>query len=338
MKKVICILLSLILALCFFGCSKTDGEEETTVVNTKAEYPLSVVDHTGRTVEIKKEPKKIVCVDHASTVMLIALEQGDKLVGIESNAADYNIYNKCDKELLKLSGVGSETEFSIEKCKELSPDLVIIPNELKDEISKIEGTGAVVVALKTKSNQQISDALDILSQLTNSIERANKLNSFITEKMNEMKNATAGDTLSVYLTGEASVLKTAGRDMLLQSVINEANLSNCEKMFIGNKWVKRTYEQINASNPEFIIISSDAEFDENDVLNDENLSGVSAVQNQKVFKMPSDVENWDSPSVSSFLGSLWAASVTHEAYSYEEFTEAANDYYKEFFGFNAGIK
>ncbi len=338
MKKIICILISVLLALCFFGCSKADGEEETTVVNTKVEYPLSVTDHTGRTVEIKKEPKKIVCVDHASTVMLVALDQGDKLVGIESNAADYNIYKKCDKGLLKLSGVGSNTEFSVEKCKELSPDLVIIPNELKDEISKIEGNGAVVVVLNTKSNQQISDALDILSQLTNSIERANKLNNFISEKMNEMKSATAGDTISVYLTGNSSVLKTPSKDAFLQSIVNEANLSNCEKALIGNIWIKRTYQQINASNPEYIIIASDAEFDENAVLNDEKLLGVSAVQNQKVFKMPSDIENWDSPSVSSFLGSLWAASVTHEAYSKEEFTEAANDYYKEFFGFNAGIK
>ena len=54
----------------------------------------------------------------------------------------------------------------------------------------------------------------------------------------------------------------------------------------------------------------------------------------RVYQMPGQVEEWDSPVPSGILGALWLTSTLHpESYSQEEFVADAQDFYREFYGF-----
>ena len=99
-------------------------------------------------------------------------------------------------------------------------------------------------------------------------------------------------------------------------------------------WVDISYEQLLAWDPEYIILASDASYTAEDVLADENLKDCTAVKNGNVYHLPADVESWDSPVPSGFLGSFWMASVLHGDLITEADRDAViNEFYDTFYGF-----
>ena len=82
------------------------------------------------------------------------------------------------------------------------------------------------------------------------------------------------------------------------------------------------------------ILASDASYTAEDVLADENLKDCTAVKNGNVYHLPADVESWDSPVPSGFLGSFWMASVLHGDLITEADRDAViNEFYDTFYGF-----
>lgn len=70
-----------------------------------------------------------------------------------------------------------------------------------------------------------------------------------------------------------------------------------------------------------------------DVLKDGQLAGTAAVQNGRVYEMPSSFEAWDSPVPSGILGCMWLSSILHaDSYPFDEFREEAAEFYREFYG------
>ena len=99
MKRYLALLLSLAMIFSMIGCTQTGGEAaDTTEPETEetqdapveevtgVTYPVTVTDQAGRTVTIEEEPQSIVSGYYISTSLLIALDQKDKLVGIEAKA------------------------------------------------------------------------------------------------------------------------------------------------------------------------------------------------------------------------------------------------------------
>ena len=108
MKKVLCLLLS---ALLFSGCAA--GEKEIIVTENKGSYPMTVVDQVGREVVLEKEPESIISNYYISTSMLIALDQDEKLVGVENNADLRPVYELSAEHILELPGMGTVKEFDL---------------------------------------------------------------------------------------------------------------------------------------------------------------------------------------------------------------------------------
>ena len=70
------------------------------------------------------------------------------------------------------------------------------------------------------------------------------------------------------------------------------------------------------------------------MLNDSQLSSLTAIKNNAVYQMPKGIEEWDSPVPSAILGSMWIASILHEdKYAFDDFKEDVVDFYDTFYGF-----
>ena len=83
-----------------------------------------------------------------------------------------------------------------------------------------------------------------------------------------------------------------------------------------------------------IILAADASYSVEDVLNDKVLADCTAVKNGAVYRIPNEIECWDSPVPGSVLGSLWLASVLHgDAYPAVEYEAAVIEFYETFYGF-----
>lgn len=316
LKRTASLLLALTLTLPLFGCDTPKG-------------PLTLTDQAGRTVTIEKDPEAIVSGYYISTSMLLALGEKDHLVGIESKAESRKLYPAVGLDL-SIGGYGTKKAFETEKAALLQPDLIVLPYSLKnnaDEISAV--TGAPVLVVNPESDPLMREALSLLAEATGTQEKAKELTDYADEALSKVQSLAS--TPSVYLAG-SDLLRTAGSKMYQNTLIQNARTVNVASSVSDSSWANISYETLLSYQPDYLILSSECPLSVEDVLNDKNLAALSAVQTGNVRKMPSLYEAWDSPVPAAFLGSLWLASVCHADYPASEFEQAAEEFYRIFYG------
>ena len=329
MKKVLVSLVCFMVAL-LVGCGVKDDSQ-----NTSSDTSVTITDHIGREVTIEKEPETIVSGYYISTSLLIALEQDEKLLGIENDGDKRPVYGLSAPQLLDLPGMGTVKEFDLETCATMNPDLVILPFKLKDMAESLEQLGIPVIFVKPESQELLAETIEMIGKVTNSEERAKELQAFIDEKIVELEDAVKNEEAPrVYLGGNSSFLSTSGPAMYQHSMIVNAKGQNVAEDLTDTYWAEVSYEQVLAWDPEYIVLAADAKYTVDDVLNDVNLQGCTAVKEKRVYQLPRDIECWDSPVPGSILGNLWLASILHpDAYSVEAYEEAVTEFYETFYGF-----
>lgn len=321
MKRFLAMLLALSLALSLTVCVQAE--------------PVVLTDMAGREVSIEAVPERIVSGYYISTSTLIALGIQDKLVGIEAKADKRPIYKLSAPELIELPNVGTAKEFNLEGCLALEPDLVILPLKLKNAAQALEELGIPVLLVNPESQEQLMEMVAMLGDATGTADRAGELADYIEAQEAALAGLLAdAGTPTVYLGGNSALLSTAGQAMYQSDMIVRAGGVNVAAEIEDTYWVDISYEQLLAWDPEYIILASDASYTAEDVLADENLRDCTAVKNGNVYHLPADVESWDSPVPSGFLGSFWMASVLHGDLITEADRDAViNEFYDTFYGF-----
>lgn len=321
MKRFLAMLLALSLLLSLTVCVQAE--------------PVVLTDMAGREVSIEAVPERIVSGYYISTSTLIALGLSDKLVGIEAKADKRPIYKLSAPQLIELPNVGTAKEFNPEGCLALEPDLVILPLKLKSAAQTLEELGIPVLLVNPESQEQLMEMIALLGDATGTADRAGELADYIQTQQAALAELLAdADAPTVYLGGNSALLSTAGQAMYQSDMIVHAGGVNVAAEIQDTYWVDISYEQLLAWDPEYIILASDASYTAEDVLADENLKDCTAVKNGNVYHLPSDVESWDSPVPSGFLGSCWMASVLHgDLITESDCTAWINEFYGTFYGF-----
>ena len=340
MKKVVLLILAFVMSVLMVSCSNpsTVAEEKKPLVEnievTETENKeITVVDHLNRTVTIKNTPERIVSGYYISTSALIALNQDDKLVGIEANAKKRPIYSLAAPQLLDLPNVGTAKEFDLEGCISLKPDLVILPIKLKDQIKTLEDLGITVIGVNPENEELLNEMIVMIATLTG-VSDYDELLSYYAKKEEEIKSVYSNNTEkpTVYLAGNSNMLSTTTKKMYQNNLIESAGGINVANDIEDTYWATISYEQLVKYNPDYIIIVPDAGYSKEDVMGDINLSGISAIENKNVYQMPSNFEAWDSPLPSSILGKMWLTSVLYsDVYSFEKFKDDVYYFYKTFY-------
>ena len=310
-------------------------EEKDTEIDYEVQYPITVTDQVGRQVTIEEEPQTIVSGYYIASSILIALEQEEKIVGIENKPDTRPIYEKSAPHILELPQVGSSKELDLEQCALLQPDLMVLPFKLKDTADSLEELGIPVLYVKPESKELLEETIELLGMATNSQERASLLQSKIAEKEMEMLQLIAGEEApTVYISGNSDFLTTAGHEMYQHSLVENAGGKNVAEELSGTSWEEISYEQLLAWDPEYIILAANAKFDVESVMQDASLAQCQAVKNGNVYQFPSEIESWDSPVPGSVLGSLWLASVLHsDSYDSSLYETSVAEFYQEFYDF-----
>ena len=322
MKRILAIMLVLALGLSL--CAAAESA-----------FPVTVTDQAGREVTIEREPETIVCGYYIATSMLIALDQDEKLVGIENDADKRPVYALSAPHLLDLPGMGNVKLFDLEACAALDPDLVVLPLRQADTAPTLEELGYTVLFVNPESPELLAQSISLLGAATGSSERAQALNAHIEGALSALE-AAIGDAEkpSVYLSGNSAFLKTAGPAMYQHNLIERGGGENVAAELSDTYWAEISYEQLLAWDPEAILMAADASYTAEEVLSDPNLQGLRAVEGGRVYKLPNAIESWDSPVPASFLGSLYLASVLHpDRFSEQAYAEAVRAFYTQFYGF-----
>ena len=346
MKRFLALILSLMMIFSLIGCASNEKNEETAepeVEETQPEaeepaasaFPVTVTDQAGRTVTIEAEPQSIVSGYYISTSLLIALDQEDKLVGIEAKADKRPIYRLSAPQLIDLPNVGTAKEFDLEGCAALEPDLVILPIKLQNAVPTLEELGLTVLLVNPETQELLDEAVELVSTATGSTAQAQALADFSAQQQAWLEETLAdAEAPSVYLAGNSSMLSTAGSAMYQNDMITASGGANVSAEITDTYWVEVDYEQLLAWNPDYIILASDADYTCEDVLADPNLADCAAVVNGNVYQMPNRAEAWDSPVPSGILGSVWLAGILHADLCDQAVTDSIiEEYYETFFGF-----
>lgn len=337
MKKSYIIIIICLFALCLgaFLYTSHSAKNNTTIHDENEKTSVTVTDQTGRKVVIEKPVERIISGYYVSTSALIALGLQDKIVAIEAKgqAGKRAIYGLCAKRLWSLPTTGTSKNFDVEKCIALKPDLVILPQRLSSFVPSLEKLGIKVLLVRPESFDECQEMIDIIARATGTEERVEKFHAFA-KKQKEFLATLPRSGKKVYVTAVPSVLVTFGKNMSQSNMVAMAGGKNVADEIDDLLWVHVSYEQLLAWNPEVIVIAADGRFDVEDVLSDKRLANCRAVKTRQIYKMPNNIEAWDTPIPAGILGSLWLASKLYpNRVSTEYFEKTVKEYYKEFYGF-----
>ena len=317
MKKWISMALAMIMVVAMFtGCASPKKLEtkETKETTEATETPNTSVSEEAVEAGKSQPAQRIVSGYYITTSACIALGLKDKMVGIEAKADKRPIYKLAAPELIGLPSVGTAKEF------------------------ELEGMGMKTLVVNPESMEGLEEAIRSIAAATGTQERAEALIGWYGAKKEKLAGITgqAGSgehKPQVYIAGTRSILRAATTQMYQNSLIELAGGVNAAADLTDNGWADISYEQLITYDPEVIVVIPEAEYTKEDVLKDGQLAGTAAVQNGRVYEMPSSFEAWDSPVPSGILGCMWLSSVLHEdSYPFDEFREEAAEFYREFYG------
>ena len=367
MKRILTLLLAMVMLLSRAACGTTTPETSvpTEAPTTEApateateaaseetqpqtQYPITVVDMAGREVTIESEPQSIVSGYYISSSACIALGLADRMVGVENKSKQRPIYSLSAPQLIDLPNVGTAKEMDLETCLGTNPDLVIVPQKLKDTANTLTEMGIPTLVVIPESHEQILEMFNLIGTACNVEDKAIELAEYYNSILEKVESLTASiadeDKPVAYICGTSSYLRTAPGQMYQASLIASAGAIDAAHDIEGNSWVDISYEQLLAMNPDVIIVPTDnfatasPDFTVEDILADAQLSEVTAVANGAVYQMPIGFEAWDSPCPSGVLGMLWLVKTLHpELYSAEEFASDVTDFYESFYGFTPDV-
>ena len=205
MKKFICALLAAVMLLSLCACGGTGGDNESAETRT-------VTDTCGRTVEIPKTVKSVVCVGVGSLRFTTYLDALDLLAGVEENELDIGVYKPYaylhQDVWEKLPQTGNNGETYDEQIIAANPD-VIIANMDKDTADAYQQkTGIPVVTIPMVEgilDDAVFDMINLLGEVYGKQDRAKELTDYLTAMKQDIADRVAKvdkDKIpSVYVSG-----------------------------------------------------------------------------------------------------------------------------------------
>lgn len=349
-RRFAALILSVVMVLSLAGCGSTTAPEASTSVPSSSASassvpsssapadeagPIELVDQAGRTVQLEKPAETIVSCYYVTTYATIALGISDRVVGLEKKADTRPIYQMAAPDLLEKTAVGTLKEFNVEGTAALDPDLVIMPKKLMEHADTLTDLGIAVLVVDPENQEKLDEMLRLIGKAAGVEDSAEALIDYNAKQLEKISGLVDGlEKPVVYMAGNSDYLTTAPGAMYQSSLIEQAGGVNAAAELEGDYWTQVSYESLLAMAPDVIVLPGKASYSVEDILADEQLKELPAVQNGAVYQMPRGIEEWDSPIPSGVLGSMWLASLLHsDVYSFEAFTKDAQDFYKAFYGF-----
>ncbi|RLC69809.1 MAG: iron ABC transporter substrate-binding protein [Chloroflexi bacterium] len=166
---------------------------------------VTITDMVGRTVELPAEVSKIACAGPGALRLIVYLEAGDKVIGVESAEKRWGSagrpYAMAHPELKDLPSIGPGGPGRLpntEALVKLSPDVLFMTYVEARTANNIQSqTGIPVVALSYGEhaaflNEPLFRSLTLAGKILGKEERAAEVIAFITERREDLKVRTQG--------------------------------------------------------------------------------------------------------------------------------------------------
>lgn len=318
--------LILLLLMLVTGCARN---EKMAFQKTEAEKGVrSIVDMAGRTVAIPANIKKVYGASPTGTILIYTIEP-DFLLGWNYYMDMEEVAFVVDKyrNLPVLGGwFGKETTANLEDLMRIKPDVIITmedpPNpELAD---KIQADTGIPVVLVDGNINRMEEAYIFAGKVLNREERCTELAAYCHETMSlarQKKALIAGrKPVKVYYAEGSKGLETEPQGswhaQLIEYVggVNVAGVNLSQGSKLGRSPV--SFEQILMWNPQVVLIGYFRQGETSSyaqITSDENWREVDAVQNHRVYEIPTQPFNWFDrpPGINRLIGIRWLGNLLY---------------------------
>lgn len=296
LRLMIISLLALFMVACSSGEETLDDKTKDTT-DSASSFPLEITDSTGNTVNLEEEPAEIVSVIPSNTEVLFALGQGDKVVGVTEN-------DTYPEEVLEIDKVG-DFELNVEKIISLEPDLVLAHessvNSSMDAFEQIQD--ADIDVFFVSDAQSIDDTYKMIEE----IGKVTGAHAEALEVIDDMKEgfaeieAIAADIAEdekksvLFEVSPEPEIFTGGSGTFFDELIELVGANNAASELDG--WAQISPEAIIDLNPDIILTTygSYVEEPEEQVLNRDGFSEVTAIKEEAVFDVNEDLVSRPGP-------------------------------------------
>jgi iron complex transport system substrate-binding protein len=303
----------------------------------KADAARNFTDMMGREITVPEEVKRIVTTYKSATQFVLALDAGDKLVGVSAKTDKQPLFVNLQPELAELPLVGSKRNgINLETTLSVNPDLVILypHRDAKETAEKLKEQGVTALIIKPESLQQIRETTVLLGKVLAKEEKAEQVLKAY-NKIERLTEKTAGlpeaRKKKIYFAN-SEFTDSVGAEMMQTALIENAGGIN-PAAELKSGFITVSAENILEWNPELVIVSQYFNGDLDKLSQENKYQNVSAFKNNQLYRVPSKLEPWDFPSPSAFIAQLWLAQKSYPA-QYEDlnYQKQVNDFYQTLYG------
>lgn len=294
MKKIVLgflVIASLGLAACGNNEAQTSETKASSTVTT--DTMLTVKDSNGESVEVQKNPEKVVVFDNGSLDTLDALGVGDKVIG----AATKNLPAYLEK-YQEVESAGGIKEPDLEKINEMQPDLIIISgrqSDYQEQLSQIAPTLYLAMDAE-KPWESMQENVTTLAKIFDKEKEAEEKLTDLTKQIDEVKEKASALDQTALVTlvneGQLSAYGSGSRFGLVHDLFGFKQADDQIEASTHGQSV--SYEYVLEKNPGILFVIDRTKAIGGDTSNDnvaanELVAQTDAGKNDQVISLQPDV-------------------------------------------------
>lgn len=350
MKKTIALILVLVvIAASLAACSGTNSSK------TGADETITVTDHDGNTVKLPRKIDRIAVCDilPLPSVLSVFFDSADKIVAMapsSMSAAKNSLLSELYPEILNAdTSAISGSDVNTEELMKLNPQVVFYNASSTQIGEKLRKAGFNAVAISV--NKWDYNAVETLNQWLNLLsqifpdeankraalvrEYSEKSMKLVQERTNPLKDTERARVFFLFQYNDSSIV-TSGQKFFGQWWADSIGAVNVAKELKEDNSVKVTLEQVYKWNPDTVLITNFNTFYPEDLYTNSvgsyDWSGIDAVKNHKVYKMPLGMYRSYTPGIDTPITLLWMAKTVYpDLFKDIDITEKTIEYYKTIF-------
>lgn len=315
---------------------------------------ITVTDHNDNVVEVPKNAQRIAVCDilPLPSVLCVFFDSAEKLVGIapsSMSAAQNSLLSQLYPEILSAqTGFMNGTDVNTEELMQLAPDVVFYSASNPALGEKLTAAGFSAVAVSANKWQYncietLNNWIDLLSQIFPENDRAELCRSYsedvyamVQDRVRDIPDEERARAFFLFQYNDSTIM-TSGQLFFGQWWSDAIGAVNVANELTTDNSVTVNLEQVYEWNPGVIFMTNFNTFQPEDLYNNTvgtyDWSGIQAVQDGRVYKMPLGMYRSYTPGIDTPITLLWMAKTTYPALFEDiDVTQTAIDYYETVFG------
>ena len=359
MKKFLVLFLTLsliLLAACGAPAEEEAAPEDTAAADAAEteDGTITIVDHNDNTVVLPADIQRIAVCDilPLPSVLAIFFNSADKIVGMTDtsmSAAANSLLGELYPEILNAqTDYIKGTEVNVESLSALDPDVVFYSASSPQLGEQLTNAGFNAVAVS--ASKWDYDAIETLNQWISLLgqmfpeddksdlvaARSQEVYDMVQERVKDIPDEERERLFFLFKYSDAASI-TSGAHFFGQWWADAVGAVNVGQDLEVDNAVETSLEQVYAWDPSLMLITNFTSAQPEDIYNNTvgvfDWSGVKAVQDKKVYKMPLGMYRSYTCGVDTPMTLLWLAQTVYpDLFSDIDLTEEVKAYYLDVFG------